>query len=80
MAAFMRYYSRKNNTHLFIATGFASIVFVLTTSDDQKDTMEAYDQVIAGCIVKSEQSGDQFVKLVTLLENFVVTVKFPPKR
>jgi CheY-like chemotaxis protein len=57
-----------------------SIVFVLTTSDDQKDKMAAYDHFIAGYIVKSEQAGDQFVKLVTMLENFVVTVKFPGTR
>lgn len=54
-----------------------SIIFVLTTSDDQKDKTAAYEQIVAGYILKTDQAGGEFVQLVTMLEYFVVTVQFP---
>ena len=55
-----------------------SIVFVLTTSDDDRDKAAAYDHNIAGYIVKNDAAGD-FLKLAQMLDLFVVTVQFPPE-
>ena len=54
----------------------SSVVFVLTTSEDDSDIHEAYDHQIAGYIVKNEV-GIHFVKLITMLEKFVITVRLP---
>lgn len=54
-----------------------SIVFVLTTSDDDRDKVAAYDQHIAGYLLKS-QAGYDFLQVVRLVEQFVLTVQFPP--
>jgi CheY-like chemotaxis protein len=53
-----------------------SIVFVLTTSASDEDTVAAYKHNIAGYIVKSD-AGPGFLKLIQLLEYFVLTVQFP---
>ena len=55
-----------------------SIVFVLTTSDDDRDKVLAYDQNIAGYILKSNV-GTDFVNLVTMLEHFWRYVEFPTR-
>ncbi len=54
-----------------------SIVFVLTTSNDDRDKCAAYKKNVAGYILKSE-AGDDFINLVSMLESFVLTVQFPP--
>lgn len=53
-----------------------SIVFVLTTSDFDSDKSRAYDENIAGYMVKSTV-GPQFVKLAALLDNYRSTVALP---
>ena len=53
-----------------------SIVFVLTTSAAEEDQMAAYRQHIAGYLLKSE-AGENFIKVVQMLEKFVITVQFP---
>lgn len=53
-----------------------SIVFILTTSADEADMSRAYDQHIAGYLLKSE-AGRDFVSHLPLLDNFITTVKFP---
>jgi CheY-like chemotaxis protein len=53
-----------------------SIVFVLTTSDDDKDRARAYSESIAGYMVKSSV-GPQFSKLVGLLESYKLAIKLP---
>lgn len=53
-----------------------SIVFVLTTSRDDRDKTAAYDHHIAGYLVKSEVGAD-FMRLVSLLEDFKLIVQFP---
>lgn len=53
-----------------------SVVFVLTTSDDEKDRSRAYHEYIAGYMVKSSV-GPQFAKLATLLESYKMAVKLP---
>lgn len=54
-----------------------SIVFVLTTSDGEKDRLAAYKQFIAGYIVKS-RAGVEFVELVQMLDHYWRVVEFPP--
>lgn len=54
-----------------------SIVFVLTTSNNEHDMFRAYDSCVAGYIVKSEV-GTDFMKLVQMLEPYTFTIKFPP--
>jgi CheY-like chemotaxis protein len=53
-----------------------SIIFVLTTSDAESDRMRAYQDNIAGYMVKSAV-GPQFAKLASLLDNYRSTVSLP---
>ena len=55
-----------------------TIVFVLTTSDDEQDMLRAYDANIAGYLVK-EKIGEDFVNLVNLLDTYWRFVEFPPQ-
>jgi len=55
-----------------------TIVFVLTTSDDEVDKMRAYDKNVAGYLVKNEHAGEQFLSMITMLEKFILTIEFPP--
>lgn len=57
----------------------ASIVFVLTTSDDDRDIIEAYDKFIAGYMVKAK-AGDDFVELISMLDHYWRIVEFPIER
>ena len=54
-----------------------SIVFVLTTSDDDRDKLRAYDKNVAGYLVKSKV-GEDFTNLVSLIDHFWRYVEFPP--
>jgi len=56
-----------------------SIVFVLTTSDDDKDIMQAYDNLVAGYMVKAK-AGEDFVKLIGMLDHYWRIVELPPDR
>lgn len=53
-----------------------SVVFVLTTSNDKHDIEAAYEHNVAGYVVKSEV-GQNFINLITLLEDFKILVHFP---
>ncbi|MBB3167338.1 response regulator [Simiduia aestuariiviva] len=53
-----------------------AVVFVLTTSSDEQDMLKAYEKFIAGYFVKSE-SGEQFMKLIGMLDGFWRIVKMP---
>lgn len=55
------------------------VVFVLTTSDDDRDKVATYDQNIAGYLVKSKV-GDGFVNLVEMLDCYWRYVEFPPAK
>jgi CheY-like chemotaxis protein len=55
-----------------------SIVFVLTTSERDEDKLAAYQEQIAGYLVKS-QAGVDFTKLVTMLNSYWRIVEFPPE-
>ena len=54
-----------------------TIVFVLTTSDSEKDRYDAYKHLIAGYIVKS-RAGQDFMELIQLLDLYWRVVEFPP--
>lgn len=54
-----------------------SIVFVLTTSDDDRDKVAAYEKNVAGYLLKDNAAGD-FMNAVRMLEFFVISVQFPP--
>lgn len=53
-----------------------SIIFVLTTSEDDRDIIAAYDHHVAGYLVKSAV-GQDFMGLLALLEDFKLVVQFP---
>lgn len=55
-----------------------SIVFILTTSNRDEDKMAAYDNQIAGYLLKS-RVGDDFVNMISLLESYWDIVEFPPE-
>lgn len=55
-----------------------TIVFVLTTSNDEQDRAAAYDKHIAGYLLKSE-AGKDLMNHIPMLENFLLTVQFPSK-
>lgn len=56
-----------------------TVVFVLTTSEQDHDMHAAYEQNIAGYIVKSD-AGTNFVNLVAMLDSFLLTVHFHAKQ
>jgi CheY-like chemotaxis protein len=53
-----------------------TIVFVLTTSNDEQDKFEAYNLNVAGYMLKSDM-GNSFVRAVSLVENYWRVVEFP---
>jgi CheY-like chemotaxis protein len=55
-----------------------TVVFVLTTSDSDKDKLAAYDANVSGYIVKSDAGGD-FHQLMQLLEYYLLIVSPPPQ-
>lgn len=56
-----------------------NIVFVLTTSDDDRDKVAAYDQHVAGYMVKSK-AGEDFMKLIGMLDHYWRVVEMPPEK
>ncbi len=56
-----------------------TIVFVLTTSNDDEDKFEAYNLNVAGYMLKSDM-GSSFVRAVALVENYWNVVEFPESR
>lgn len=53
-----------------------SIVFVLTTSDADSDIIKAYENLVAGYMVKSK-AGEDFVKLIGMLDHYWRIIEFP---
>jgi CheY-like chemotaxis protein len=53
-----------------------SIVFVLTTSNDEQDKIDAYDLNVAGYMLKSDM-GTSFTRAIGLIENYWKVVEFP---
>ncbi|MEM1399179.1 MAG: response regulator [Pseudomonadota bacterium] len=54
----------------------SSVVFVLTTSDDQEDIIKAYDHNVAGYIVKADPQRS-FMDALKLVETYWTTVALP---
>ena len=55
-----------------------SIVFVLTTSNDEQDKIDAYDLNVAGYMLKSDM-GTSFTRAISLIENYWKVVEFPER-
>lgn len=53
-----------------------SIVFVITTSNRDEDVVAAYNEQIAGYILKS-RVGEDFVNLIAMLDMYWRIVEFP---
>jgi len=56
-----------------------SIIFMLTTSDDEQDKLEAYNLNISGYMLKSDVSGT-FSRAVEMIDRFWRVVEFPEAR
>jgi CheY-like chemotaxis protein len=54
-----------------------SVVFVLTTSDDDRDKLAAYEKNVAGYLLKQDV-GDGFMNAIRMLDLFAISVHFPP--
>jgi CheY-like chemotaxis protein len=55
----------------------SSIVFVLTTSNRDEDKLAAYDEQIAGYILKTRVGAD-FTSVISMLDSYWKIVEFPP--
>lgn len=53
-----------------------SIVFVLTTSDNQEDMADAYNEQVAGYFLK-KKVGEEFLALPDLMKNYWRMVEWP---
>ncbi len=53
-----------------------SLVFVLTTSNAQDDIVRAYDQNVAGYVVK-ESPYDSFIETFEMVDKFSKLIVFP---
>ena len=53
-----------------------SIVFVLTTSNDEQDKIDAYDLNVAGYMLKTDM-GTSFSRAISLIDNYWKVVEFP---
>jgi len=54
----------------------STVVFVLTTSSSNNDMLRAYEENVAGYMVKS-MVGPQFARLARLLESYAAAVVMP---
>ncbi|MCH8622202.1 response regulator [Undibacterium sp. TS12] len=61
----------RNDKHLSSA-----VVFVLTTSQDDQDKLQAYSQHVAGYIVK-QHVGDGFMRVTEMLDHYWRVVELP---
>jgi CheY-like chemotaxis protein len=57
----------------------SAVVFVLTTSSTDQDKVEAYQQNVAGYIIKS-QVGDGFLRVMEMLDHYWRVVELPIER
>jgi CheY-like chemotaxis protein len=55
-----------------------SIVFVLTTSNDEQDKIDAYDLNVAGYMLKTDM-GTSFQRAISLIDNYWKVVEFPDR-
>jgi DNA-binding NarL/FixJ family response regulator len=52
------------------------IIFVLTTSNDEKDKFDAFNMNVAGYMLKSDM-GNSFIRAVELIDSYWRVVEFP---
>ena len=55
-----------------------AIVFVLTTSNDEQDKIDAYDLHVAGYMLKTDM-GTSFQRAIALIDNYWKVVEFPER-
>jgi CheY-like chemotaxis protein len=55
-----------------------SIVFILTTSNSDEDKVAAYNEQIAGYLLKAN-AGEDFMNVIRLLDSYQCAVEFPPE-
>ena len=53
-----------------------AIVFMLTTSNDEQDKIDAYDLNVAGYMLKTDM-GTSFTRAISLIDNYWKVVEFP---
>lgn len=53
-----------------------TLVFVMTTSDLDKDRMRAYDKNVAGYVLK-QRLGQTFLEAISMLEYYWRVIEFP---
>lgn len=53
-----------------------TVIFILTTSTDDKDLIRAYNENVAGYMIKSAV-GPMFSKLTALMESYCEAVRLP---
>jgi DNA-binding NarL/FixJ family response regulator len=53
-----------------------SIVFALTTSNDEEDKIAAYNLNVAGYMLKTDM-GTSFQRAISLIDNYWKVVEFP---
>ncbi len=54
------------------------IVFMLTTSNDERDKFEAYDLNVAGYMLKTDM-GSGFQRAIQLVDNYWRVIEFPER-
>jgi CheY-like chemotaxis protein len=57
----------------------ASVVFVLTTSDSDRDIVSAYENQVAGYMVKG-RVGDDFMQVIGMLDHYWRVIELPRER
>lgn len=55
-----------------------TVVFVLTTSNDEKDVLHSYEQLIAGYFLK-EHTGEGFLDIIEVIGGYWKIVRLPEK-
>lgn len=55
-----------------------SVVFVLSTSNDEQDILNSYKEFVAGYFVK-EETGDGFLQMADMLDGYWKIVHLPVK-
>ncbi|MEW4561469.1 response regulator [Bremerella sp. JC770] len=56
-----------------------SIVFVLSSSDDDRDVLKAYEKHVAGYLTKGK-FGEPFIEHLNMLQLYWRYIEFPPNR
>ncbi len=54
-----------------------AVVFIMTTSSDERDLYEAYDLNVAGYMVKSDL-GSNFIRSIEMLDKYFNAIVLPP--